>query len=212
MKRAFNSTPRPSDTAASSNKPFRLSIWNGLFLAALMPWMLQSCGGGTTTKDDSVDSAQQVNETVAPVDNESSDFAVKAADAGMTEVKLGELAQQNASSQRVKDFGSMMVRDHSKANDELKSLASTKSITLPDSVSDEHRRHMDDLMKKKGREFDKDYIDMMVNGHQDVADMFEKASNNLKDPDLKGFATNTLPVIKAHLDSAKAIQDGMKNK
>ncbi|KAA2238665.1 DUF4142 domain-containing protein [Chitinophaga agrisoli] len=211
MKRAFN-TPRPSDTAATHAKPFRLTIWNGLFLAALMPWMLQSCGGGTTTHNDSVDSAQTVNETTAPVDNESSDFAVKAADAGMTEVKLGELAQQNASSQRVKDFGSMMVRDHSKANDELKGIASNKSITLPDSVSAEHMRHMDDLSKKKGKDFDKDYIDMMVDGHQDVADMFDKASNNLKDPDLKGFATNTLPVIRAHLDSAKAIQEAMKKK
>jgi putative membrane protein len=189
-------------------------LWNTLLLAALLPFALQSCGGGNTnaTHDDSVDSAKDVNAATAPVDNESSTFAVKAADIGMTEVKLGDLAQQNASSPRVKAFGQMMVQDHSKAGEELKGLAGAKSVTLPDSVGEDHSKHIQDLSKKKGKDFDKAYIDMMVNGHQDAIDMFDKASKDLKDADLKAFATNTLPTLRAHLDSAKAVQESLKKK
>ena len=182
--------------------------------AALLLWILHSCNSNTSNKqpDDSVDSAKEVNETAAPVDQESSDFAVKAASGGAMEVELGNTAQQKASNQRVKDFGSMMVRDHSKANDELKTLASNKNIVLPATLGEEHQKHVDELGKKSGADFDKDYIDMMVKDHQEDINMFEKAANSLKDADLKSFATNTLPVLKTHLDSAKAVQEGLKKK
>lgn len=185
-----------------------------LATALMAAWMLQSCGGGNTEAkhEDSVDSAQAVNKEVAPVDKESSDFAVKAANGGMMEVELGKIAQEKGVSQRVKDFGAMMVRDHGKANDELKAIAGNKNIALPDSVGSDHHDHIVDMSKKTGKDFDKAYIDMMVSDHKDDIDMFEKASTNLTDPELKAFATNTLPTLKAHQDSAKAIQDGMKKK
>jgi len=182
-----------------------------LCLVALLAWMFQACGGNTGAKhDDAVDSAQAVNDTTAAVDEESADFAVKAASGGMMEVQLGDAAQQLASGTRVKEFGNMMVRDHSKANDELKTLAATKNITLPDSVGEDHRKHIDDLKKKKGADFDKAYIDMMVDDHKEDIDMFEKAANNLKDPDLKAFAARTLPTLRAHLDSAQTIRETMR--
>jgi len=126
------------------------------------------------------------------------------------EVQLGDAAQQLAAGSRVKEFGNMMVRDHSKANDELKTLAVSKNITLPDSVGEEHKKHIDDLKKKKGVDFDKAYINMMVDDHKEDIDMFEKAANNLKDADLKAFAARTLPTLRAHLDSAQTIQETMK--
>jgi putative membrane protein len=172
-------------------------MWNTLLLAALLPFALMSCGGGNTntSHNDSVDSAKDVNEATAPVDNESSEFAVKAANGGLMEVKLGELAQQNASSPRVKAFGQMMVQDHS------------------DSVGEDHSKHIQDLSKKTGKDFDKAYIDMMVDDHNEDVDMFDKASKDLKDADLKGFAAKTLPVLRTHLDSAKAVQESLrKNK
>lgn len=183
-------------------------ITAGLCLMALLAWMLQACGGGTGARhDDAVDSAQAVNDTTAAVDEESADFAVKAASGGMMEVQLGDLAQTNAAGTRIKEFGNMMVRDHSKANDELKTLAATKNITLPDSVGEDHKKHIDDLKKKTGTEFDRAYIDMMVDDHKEDIDMFDKAANNLKDPDLKAFASRTLPTLRAHLDSARTIQE-----
>jgi len=183
-----------------------LNKWNSLLLAILLPWMLQSCGGGTGNSNN-VDSLQEVNENNAAVDNESSDFAVKAANGGMMEVQLGELAQKNASSARVKAFGQMMVNDHSKANNDLKTLAASKNIILPDSVSGPQKDHIDELQQKTGTDFDKAYMDMMVDDHKEDVDMFEKASNNLKDADLKSFAATTLPTLRNHLDSAQVIQE-----
>jgi putative membrane protein len=184
-----------------------------LFATVIMAaWTIQSCGDGQTgaKHEDAVDSAQAVNKETAPVDKESSDFAVKAADGGMLEVQMGQLAQEKGTSPRVKAFGELLVKDHSKANDELKAIAANKSITLPDSVGADYTDHINDMKKKSGKDFDKHFIDMMVSDHNKDVDMFEKASSNLTDPELKTFAANTLPTLKAHQDSAKAIQDAMK--
>lgn len=144
----------------------------------------------------------------APADSATVMFVTKAASGGMMEVQLGQLAQQQAGSQRVKDFGAMMVRDHGKANDELKSLASAKNVTISDSLTAEHKRHVTNLQNKKGSAFDKAYMSMMVQDHQKDIQEFEKASNNLSDGEIKAFATRTLPILKTHLDSATAINRG----
>jgi putative membrane protein len=135
---------------------------------------------------------------------------VKAADGGMEEVQMGKLANEKATNQRVKNFGQMMVDDHSKAGDELKSLASQKNVTLPASMSDDHQKDMDDLNKKKGKDFDKSYMKMMVSDHEKDISEFEKAAKNATDADLKAWADKTLPVLRKHLDSAKAINSSLK--
>lgn len=180
----------------------------------LAAWMFQACNSGNTESkhEDAVDSAQAVNKETAPVDKESSDFAVKAADGGMLEVQAGKLAQEKGTTQRIKDFGALLVRDHSKAGDELKGLSQSKNITLPDSVGTDYRDHLNDMAKLSGKEFDKHFIDMMVKDHDKDVDMFDKASQNLTDQDLKTWAGNTLPTLRAHQDTAKAIQEAMKKK
>lgn len=148
------------------------------------------------------------------VDDRTRTFINDAAMAGMTEVELGKLAQQNASSQRVKNFAEMMVRDHSAANDDLKSIAGKKNVTLPNNIG-KHQEHKDELSKKKGLEFDKDYIKMMVDDHKDAIDDFEKIANNSTDAEVKTFASQKLPTLRKHLDSAKAINESlskMKNR
>ena len=180
----------------------------------------QSCGDAGS--GDAVESANESNEVkqdsaektsgeaTAPVSEEDSKFAVMAASGGMMEVQLGELAQQKAASQRVKDFGAMMVRDHTKANDELKNLAGMKNITVPPAPGEDHMDQITNLSKKSGREFDREYMKMMVDDHQEDIDEFEKCSNNSKDADLKAFEAKTMPVLRTHLDSAKAINDALK--
>lgn len=180
-------------------------------MIALTLWFA-ACNNATTDSVDKADSANDAKTdstndkvTANTTDEETSDFMVKAANGGMMEVELGKSAQDKATNSRVKEFGAMMVRDHSNANDELKALASRKNVTLPDSVGSDLRSHMNDLMKKKGNDFDKAYMNMMVDDHQDDVDMFQKASNNLKDPDVKAWAAKTLPTLQKHLDSAKEI-------
>lgn len=170
---------------------------------------VESANESNSVKQDSAANAG-TGQSAGPVSEEGTKFAVEAASGGMMEVQLGELAQQKASSQRVKDFGAMMVRDHSKANDELKSLAGMKNITLPPAPGEDHMKHIEGLSKKSGREFDQDYMKMMVEDHQEDVNKFEKASQNSQDPDLQAFASKTLPVLRAHLDSAKSVQQSLK--
>ena len=170
---------------------------------------IESANESNEVKQDSAENTGMANSSM-PVSEEDTKFAVEAASGGMMEVQLGELAQQKASSQRVKDFGAMMVRDHSKANDELKSLAGMKNVTLPPAPGEDHMDHIKKLSAKSGKEFDKDYIKMMIDDHKDDIDAFEKAANNGKDADIKAFANKALPTLRAHLDSAQAIKDSWK--
>lgn len=137
-------------------------------------------------------------------------FMMEAASGGMMEVEAGRLAQQSATHSRVKSFGNMMVQDHTNANNELKALASTKNVMLPDSMMAKHREHIDMLKAKTGKEFDRAYMGMMVTDHNEDVNKFQVASNNAADADLKAFATKTLPVLRGHLDSAKAINNIIK--
>jgi len=142
----------------------------------------------------------------AMIDENTKDFVNKAATGGMEEVELGNLAQQKATNQRLKDFGKMMVDDHTKANDELKTLAAKKSIDVPTAVTDDQRKDIDKLSKKSGADFDKAYENMMVDDHKKDIDEFKKAENKVNDNDIKNFAINTLPTLEKHLDSIQAIK------
>jgi len=161
----------------------------------------------TTVKDTS---SQAASTSSAPADKNDSTFAVTAANDGMAEVTAGKVAQEQAVSKRVKAFAAMMVTDHGKANDELAAIAKTKNIILPTSPDAEKQKMVTDMSKMKGKSFDKDYVNGMVDGHEKAVKLFTDASQNCKDTDLKAFATKTLPTLKMHLDSIKAIQASMK--
>lgn len=160
---------------------------------------------GSTTE-----AAKEANDQSAVVDNETTEFLMKAAMGGMMEVQAGQLAQTNAASQQVKDFGNRMVTDHGQANQELMSLAQSKNVTLPTVLEGEHREHVTDLGKKSGKEFDKAYMDMMVKDHNKDVEMFENAANNSKDATVKAFAAKTLPILRQHLELAKSVHDQVR--
>jgi putative membrane protein len=149
------------------------------------------------------------NMTVAALDDASKKFIEDAGKGGMMEVDLGNMAINNASSQAVKDFGKMMVDDHTKLNNELKDVATKKNVSVPAAVGEDHKKDMDELSKKTGNDFDKAYVKMMVKDHKEDIDEFKKASQNLTDNDLKTLATNALPVLQKHLDAIQAIQKKM---
>jgi putative membrane protein len=148
------------------------------------------------------------NQTV--VDEESSSFLVKAADAGMAEVELGQLGQQKAINAQVKAFGAMMVHDHSMANDQVKALAAKRSVTLPSMPGDDNKKDKDDLANKSGADFDRAFMNQMVDDHQDAINLFENSAGKVNDTEVKTFINNTIPKLKMHLDSAKAIQKRIK--
>jgi putative membrane protein len=132
-------------------------------------------------------------------------FAKKAAAGGLTEVTLGQLAEQNGASQEVKDFGAKMVTDHGKANDGLKAIASKDSLTIPDKPNAEQQALIDKLTKETGKEFDSNYIRAMVRAHIADKALFTEEADNAKNQDLKVFAQDTLPVITEHLSMIESI-------
>jgi len=190
-----------------------------LILVLLSSLFFQACNNG---ENDSVEQANEANErndmntgtdTVASmntVDENDAEFMVEAASGGMMEVELGNMAQQKSSNARVKGFGEMMVRDHSGANEELKNLASLKNVTLPATMGDKHQKNVNNLRDKPAKDFDKAYINMMIDDHKEDINKFERAASNAKSPDVKSYAAKTLPVLRVHLDSAKAIGAAFK--
>lgn len=140
------------------------------------------------------------------VNDADQQFMKEAATGGMTEVELGRLAAQKGRNAQVRAFGNRMVRDHSKANTELKSLASQKHVTLPTTMTDEQKTAKANLMKLSGAEFDREYMRMMVEDHDKDVAAFQQKSTDAADVTLKEWVTKTLPTLQDHQRMAHAIQ------
>jgi putative membrane protein len=135
---------------------------------------------------------------LAQYSNPDKSFYEHAAQGGRVEVAAGKLAQKNGASQAVKDFGAMMVEDHSASNKKLKKLADSKSVKLPEpSLTQEAKLKM--LEMKSGSSFDKDYIESQVKAHKETLELLKKEIDSGKDADAKAFASEILPTVEAHL-------------
>jgi putative membrane protein len=132
-------------------------------------------------------------------------FVLDVAKDGMAEVELGKVAAEKGSRDDVKKFGQRMADDHSKAGDELKTLAQSKNITLPTAVDSKDKATADRLAKLSGAAFDRAYMQHMVAGHRKAVAAFKRESTSGKDPDVKAWAAKTLPTIEDHLKSAQEI-------
>lgn len=186
----------------------------------VVPFMMLfavACNSSDDKDKDSVEMAKEENSvkdstaSTAPGEmTADNNFVVEAASGGMMEVQLGQYAMANAASPAVKQFGQMMVTDHTKADSILTTIAQLKAIVIPNVPGDEHQHHIDELKKKKGADFDKDYMKMMVEDHEEDVKKFEDASKNAKDEDIRKFAASTLPVLRKHLDAARKVRDGLK--
>jgi putative membrane protein len=132
-------------------------------------------------------------------------FYRDAAEGGMAEVAMGNLAQQKAQSPSVKDFGAQMVKDHAAANQKLKALAQSKNITLPANPSVAEMETKSKLQLLSGQTFDKSYIKGMLKDHEEDIAEFKKEAASGKDPEARAFASATLPTLEAHLKKIQAI-------
>ena len=130
-------------------------------------------------------------------------FLMKAAQGGMAEVALGRLAEKNASNSSVKQFGERMVQDHTKANDQAKSLASQKGVTLPASMNSKDEALERTLSSKTGSDFDKAYITAMLKDHKEDIAEFQNEANSGIDRDIKAWASKTLPTLQEHYRMAE---------
>jgi putative membrane protein len=133
-------------------------------------------------------------------------FVQKAGQGGAAEVAAGNLAKAKGQSDAVKQFGAQMVTDHTRANDELKSIASGKNMSVPAAPDEKHQKALSKLEGMSGADFDRAFKKQMVDDHQATIKLFEQQARSGKDADLKGFAAKTLPDLKHHLEMAKALK------
>jgi putative membrane protein len=140
----------------------------------------------------------------AMTDQQFVDFA---AQTDMVEANLGKLAQDAASSQAIKDYGQMLITDHTNNFGHLNAAAQKASLTVPTAIGSEQNKMMlDPLEKLKGASFDKHYLHEMIAGHTKAVDVYKKEAEDAQSPQIKAYAEQSLPVIEKHLADAKKLE------
>ncbi|MBN9384797.1 MAG: DUF4142 domain-containing protein [Chitinophagaceae bacterium] len=189
---------------------------SNFYLCLILISLSYSCNNGSS---DSVRNAKDSNAakidsqrtmerpSTAALSKTDADFLVNAASGSMPEVELGQLAQTNSRNPRVKAFGAMMVRDHEQGEVKLKDVASSKNVTLPNAVSNHQQKEIENLKGKKGSDFDKGYMRLMVEDHRDDVKEFEKQAGKATDSLVRSFASSSLDMLRRHLDSANYLVD-----
>ena len=145
----------------------------------------------------------------AQLDKKDQKFIEKAASGGMAEVQIGNMAQQKAQNADAKSFASMLSTDHTAANNELKTLAQSKGVTLPASMDKHDQKRIEKLDKSK--HFDKDFAKDGVKDHKHDIKDFEKEAKDGTDPDVKAFAAKQIPVLQKHLQAAEQLEKAAKS-
>lgn len=191
-----------------------------IFLSVSAVVVMQACHNRVKDTVKEADSTNAHNDTPkkdssasvanAKFDDDDAKFAVKAASGGLTEVLLGQLAQKRSKNQQIQQFAAMMITDHTKANNELMALAAKKKISLPAVPGNDDQKTIDKLTQTATVDFDKAYVDDMVEDHKNDIKLFEDATQKLSDTSIKAFAVKTLLVLKKHYDAITNIKNSMK--
>lgn len=182
-----------------------------LALSCALSLTVLSCGGNSASTTTNADSTSSV--TTMPADtsnnmaasNKDADFVNDAVTSNAKEMAWLQAGIDNGGKD-VKDDAKTMMKDHKDLADKMKDYASKKNITLP---ADQDYSKDVDMGNKKGKDWDKAWTDKMVDEHQKTIDKFQKAQNDVTDPDLKTIITNTLPTLQKHLDMCKQLQGKM---
>jgi putative membrane protein len=201
---------------------FSLKTLQTLFVAGSM-FLVLSCSENRTTDstdDADVDNIERLsnadnlnNENTAVVieNDKDSKFLMEVAEMQLEEIRLGKLAQERGAASHVKELGSMMVQDHTKTLTELQALAQSKSVSVPSNLDDDSIDGFDKVEDKTGNDFDKAYTDLMVKHHKDAIDLFEKASKDGEDSEIRTWASQKLPSLREHLQHAESAKEKSKN-
>ena len=193
----------------------RKSILGKMLLGAALITMTL---GATSCKDnketDPAEVAEEQNEAKFEDTNEAkeedAEYFVFAADVNRKEIELAKLAQQKSTNAEVRAFAEILFNDHTKAMADLEKNAQLKNISLPTALSEDGKEAYDKLSKEKTEDFDKKYVDMMVDGHEKAIKKMEKASEEANDEEIRMWAADMLPTLKTHHNEAVRLQDLIK--
>jgi len=184
-------------------------------MAVLMAWLavglLLACNvraaDDPAKSDQNRDRDASANTTSGNLNSHDAGFLNAISRGNVAEVKLAKLAEQNASSDRVKDYARTLIKDHQANEDQLKTLAKDKNLSLATDVDDKQQATYDRLSKLNGADFDKAYIKDMISDHENDIDLAKEFSKHGQDNDVKSFADQLTPKLQEHLRMAKDVND-----
>ena len=186
-------------------KKFERNALNTAFVYVMLLTLLiistPSCSGKNKSEDKK-ESTENNNTNNSGIENKDAQFLVDAAKINLEEIKLGQLAQQNSMMPNVKEMGKIMETEHTQCLNSSKALSEKKSVILPTSLTKEGEETYEKLLNISGADFDKKYCELMVDGHKNAISMFEKTTTDSNDPDIRAWASETLPSLQKHLDHA----------
>ncbi|MEO8239701.1 MAG: DUF4142 domain-containing protein [Flavobacterium sp.] len=182
--------------------------------AGIILLSLNSCKN-ETKQEDPKEVAEDQNEAKFDDSNSKendSEFLVDATEINLEEIAIGQLAQQKSTNPEIKKFGKMLVDDHTKLSGEVKTVAQTRNFSLPTSITEDGKEEYDKLNEKSGLDFDKKFVDMMIDGHEKAIDKFTSASKKSNDEEIKTWASNNIASLTAHLQHAKLLKQDLDKK
>ncbi|MGV3631771.1 MAG: DUF4142 domain-containing protein [Bacteroidota bacterium] len=193
-----------------NNSHFQKLLLKAVFISAFFVGMT-SCSGG---EKDSKEVAEEHNDEKFDANKEEdAEFLVEASEISLEEIELGKLAQQRSKNSSVIQLGEMMQTDHEKASGEAKALAEKYGISIPSSVSEKGRDKYNKLNEKKtGKDFDEKYCEMMVDGHKDAIKLFEDATEDVSNSEIREWAAATLSTLRMHLDHSMSCKTEVEKK
>jgi len=182
----------------------RLIPLAGLVAVSMMVWLGQTASAQGK-------SAQGKSAQGKHTDKSDRTFVHMASSGGLAEVRLGQLAAERAYSAEVRQFGQRMVDDHTKANQELAAIAQAKNLQVATEMDKKHQAMADKLAKLSGAAFDREYMAAQVADHEHTVALFTTTAREGQDPELKTFASRTLPTLQEHLRMARGLADKQPN-
>lgn len=185
--------------------------------ALVLPLMLATAAGAQTMKPPATPgpatapsgmamAQPPAGTTKTDLSKTDSEFVTKAAEGGLAEVQMAQLAQQKSQKQGVKDFAQHMIDDHTPNNQKLMTIASSKGITAPTEPSPAQQKMLAKLQGLDGAKFDHAYLTGQVKAHQAMLKVFQHEATNGRDTDLKSFAETTVPTVQQHVTMAQNIK------
>ena len=194
----------PKSRARSDQRPLLVA---GLLFAATLPAFGQA-GLSETMPPDASPRGDGMNSDLREEELSRADerFFRKAAKLGQKEVLMSRIAAERAADPAVREFAAEMVRAHTKANEELIALARRKGAKLDSLTTEEQTEALEKWRDKKGDDFDEDYLEALIECHQDTVDTLENGAES-KHGEIVTYAINLLPVVKAHLARAEQLEE-----
>jgi len=185
-------------------------------LVSLVAMLSFSCNETRKDADENEDSnevaEEQNDEKFEDNDMENdADFVAKTVAANYGEIKFAELASQKSDNAEVKALARQLVTDHTKVLGELKTLASSKAITVPTEEEDDDRRKTERFYDESGKDFNKKWAKEMIDKHEKSINRFEKRYEKTEDAELKAFIDKTLPHLRMHLEKLNALHEKIKD-